>query len=194
MKFIAFALMLISQTAWSQDRCSTSISKAEMRDLIEQIKNEHFPDLKDIDLQMKVLRSKAYFLQTFVKPTTIFRAPLKRTYGVQINEKVFECSPSHAAIKAILIHEIQHIQDYIGMGTFKFETFGIKYALNRKFRTRYERATDLAALKLGQAEGLKEYREWVYQWLNPRQLATKKRFYYTPEEIDQWVLDNTYSL
>lgn len=186
MKFIGVLFLVMSNIAWAEDRCSISITKTEMKVLIDQVKNDFFPDLKDIELKMKVLKSRAYFLQTFVKTTTAFRAPMKRTYGIQINEKIFQCSPTADAIRAILVHEIKHIQDYTRMGMFSLESFALKYALNKKFRTRYERTTDLAALELGLAEGLKEYREWLYQWLNHRQLATKKRFYFTPEEIDLW--------
>ena len=96
MKFLVLVTLMLSHSAWTQDRCSTSISKPEMIEIIEQVKNDFFPELKEIELKMKVLKSEAYFLQTFVKTTTIFRAPLKRSYGIQVNEKVFKCSPTLA--------------------------------------------------------------------------------------------------
>jgi Zn-dependent protease with chaperone function len=190
MKLLVFLSYLLVSTAWSQNDCSVQISRAELRDAISQIKHNYFPDLKDIDLKMEVLRSDSYFFQTCIKTTTVFRSPLKRTYGVQVNEKVFECSPTKKAIEAILIHEISHIRDYIQMNLLALERFAVRYAIDSKFHARYERQTDEAALKLGHAEGLKEYRFWVYQWLNKKQLKAKRRIYFTPEEIDYWVKNN----
>jgi hypothetical protein len=190
MKFILLIILLLPQMALSQDLCSTPVTKEELVDKINEIKAQYFPELNQVELKLEILKSDAYFLQTCIHIPTALRAPLKRTYGIQVNENVFKCSPSSAAIKAILIHEISHINDYTKMSGGKLIRFALKYATNKKFRTRYERETDETALKGGQAQGLKEYRDWVYQWLSPKQLEIKKRYYYTPEEIDQWLIEN----
>ena len=49
---------------------------------------------------------------------------------------------------------------------------------------RFERAADLEAVRRGYGAGLKEYRRWLYQNIPPKNLHTKKRDYFSPEEID----------
>ena len=42
---------------------------------------------------------------------------------------------------------------------------------------------DLRVLKMGLSNGIREYREWIYQLLSPKELIKKKKRYYTPLEI-----------
>jgi hypothetical protein len=96
---------------------------------------------------------------------------------------LLECSPGGAVLEAILIHELEHIVDYTQMRSAQILFFGLRYVTDRKFRTRYERQTDLKALKHKVHGGLMTYREWIYQWLTPKQLARKKQYYLSPGKI-----------
>ena len=60
----------------------------------------------------------------------------------------------------------------------------------RKELAAYERATDEQAMDRGCAEGLSQMRDWVYTHCEGEVLEEKKRDYYSPDEIDAWVLAN----
>jgi len=91
------------------------------------------------------------------------------------------------SIEAILVHEFEHIKDYDSMSSVKIGEMGSKYALSKKFRSKYERQTDVKALRKGLGAGLIGYRNWIYEKLSPKQLLLKKRYYLTPEEIATWM-------
>ena len=53
---------------------------------------------------------------------------------------------------------------------------------------RFERRADLEAISRGYAEGLKTYRQWLYQHVSGTKLGTKlkekQQTYFSPTEID----------
>lgn len=55
---------------------------------------------------------------------------------------------------------------------------------SKSFTASFERGADLQAIKRGYGAGLKEYRTWLYQNIPAKQIAAKKRNYFSPEEID----------
>jgi hypothetical protein len=59
----------------------------------------------------------------------------------------------------------------------------VNIQLSDTFNARFERGTDLAAIRMGYGEGLIEYREWLYRQLNSTDREKRKKTYMTPEEI-----------
>jgi hypothetical protein len=51
------------------------------------------------------------------------------------------------------------------------------------FRERFEKRADVEALRRGYAQGLKQYRIWLYEHVPPSALMEKKRDYLSPDEI-----------
>jgi hypothetical protein len=58
------------------------------------------------------------------------------------------------------------------------------YEISTSFRERFERRADLDAPQRGYAQGLKQYRIWLYHNVSAGVLQERPRDYLTPEEID----------
>jgi hypothetical protein len=168
--------------------CPHQTSTEEITMIIQKLiaENDDFSLLKDMDIQLRFYNDDQYFFKTFLKPLHIFFKSEKRTYFIDINEKVFQCSPSPVALEAILAHELYHIKDYAEYKTKNFFSLLWKMA-GKKRRSQYERHTDLRTLNAHEkyADGLIEYRKWIYQRLDEKGLIKKKFFYLTPQEIDE---------
>jgi hypothetical protein len=168
--------------------CQSQTNQKEIQNIIDGLikKLPQFEILKTINLQIRFYQDDEYFLKTFVRPVHTFLKSSKRTYYLDFNEKLFECAPNKSALTSILVHELFHIKDYVEFKTKDFVGLILQMS-NKKGRTRYELQTDLKVLASGKeyAEGLKEYRKWIYLKLDKKQLETKKRYYLTPEEIDK---------
>lgn len=188
-KLILLLILCISLTSFA---CREKIGKSEPlkcnnnysmdvlnTQLAELLATNPFKSLNDIDLRIKSLKSNAYFLATGVKGY-LRRIPF-RTYILKVNEDLFKCAPTEKAMKAILAHELTHILDYTTGNRFNMLSFGLKYITNGP---KVEKGTDLRVLRLGYTNGIKEYRNWVYSKLTPRQLKIKRKRYITPEEVD----------
>jgi hypothetical protein len=196
--FEEFATLLETGIKPSFDACSLSNQSSETRNCAESIKIQDFsklltetrakffPDLDRVSIKITQLKASSYFLQAQPAKSSFLKKAAKRSYEVQLNDKLLECPPDNKSLEAILVHELMHIRDYQKMSSIKMADFATKYLLDRKFRTTYERETDRSAMKLGLGSGLSGYRTWIYQWLTPDQLKTKKRYYYSPEEISLW--------
>lgn len=183
--FIVFITLLGNLVlSHASDYCPSKTNKKEIKSLIHNIlvAENIFPKLRPLwdqkRLKLVEFQSNAYYLKT--GPGPILKNKNKRLLKIFINTKLYQCAPTKKALKAILIHELAHLDDYLQKSVFKI---GLKM-LRRKSRARYERATDLRVLELGHHQGLKEYRKWIYSKLTKKELKKKKCFYYTPQEID----------
>ena len=58
-----------------------------------------------------------------------------------------------------------------------------------EFVADYERATDLQSFHRGHAIGVKAFRFWLYEQISPEVKAIKVKNYYSPTQIDDWLLD-----
>jgi hypothetical protein len=186
MKILFLSLFLCSFVS-AAEICSTPIDEKTIQNHIDFLIENHFPELQKIQIKIENFESDAYFLQANLKKKTIFKEAQKRTYVIEVNQKLYACPPSPEGLKAILVHEIQHINDYLNMSSVEVIGLAARYSTNKKFHTKYERDTDTKTLEKGFGKGLIDYRLWVYQWLGPKELKNKKRFYYTPEEIETWM-------
>ncbi len=184
MKVLASIIFLLfGSVSFAQENCAPSITKENVEGLLIETRDIYFPELADVSLRLDTFRSKAYFFQAQPIVKSLTRRRANRRYHVQVNLRLLECPPSMEALQAIMVHELEHVVDYTGWSSARLIKHGAKYSLSMKTKINYERATDHKVLAKGLHEGLAQYREWVYQWLSPKELLSKRRIYLTPEEI-----------
>lgn len=85
-------------------------------------------------------------------------------------------------VKAILAHELSHVV-YYTRGK-RIRLVGLVRLASGGYRSKFERGTDVEAIRRGYGDGLKEYRRWLYQAVPAKALRGKKKDYLSPEEID----------
>jgi hypothetical protein len=164
-----------------------TLSLTELESRAHEIQRAHFPELDRATLRVTDFKSEDSFLQAQPAGRSLFGDPLTRTYEIQVNPQLLTCPPSQEALTAILHHEFEHLLDYTGWSGLGILGHGARYLMSENFRIRYERQTDLKALENGHALGLIAYRNWLYDRLTPAQVAEKRRTYFTPEEIREWL-------
>ena len=173
---------------------SSAIESKEITCLVNELVRNSFPELAKAlasgRIRFREFESDAYFLQaSFLKGQ--FSSSKNREYSIDINPKIFDPQlipngpPSLEAIQGILAHELVHVLDYETESFSNLTEIGLELILSP---SHYERYTDLRAFELGYAYGIKSYRNWIYGQLSPTDLAQKRKRYYTPEEIDHWLL------
>lgn len=180
---IIIILFAALSAAWAGQECEPAITKENAEGLLQETRDRFFPELKSTRIRLDLFRSHAYFLQAQPIAKTLLKPRQHRRYHVQINQRLLDCPPSLDALQAIMVHELEHVVDYTHWNSARLLRHGIRYSTSLSQRIRYERATDQKVLLKGLHEGLAQYREWVYQWLTPKELAAKRKIYLTPEEI-----------
>ncbi len=176
----ALAFVALPATAAPLNPLSLTDLKADLA----QVRAANYPELSGFKIHLEGFESDHDFFKSSTQIFTVSEKPRDRVYLVLFNNQVLRDPPTREAIRAILAHELKHIVDYTHMTTWETAEFAVQYGLFPV--AHYERATDLHALELGYAEGLKQYREWLYARVDLKTLALKKRNYYTPEQIDRW--------
>jgi len=146
--------------------------------------DELIPEYEQNRIIIREFENDEYYLKTMFKLKDIFKR--NRRMYIDINKKLYQCAPNKSALIAILAHELKHIIDYKRSTFIKIAGLGFKMIF-KKSRSKYERETDLFVLENHMSKGLSLYREWIYKNLNSKQLKTKKCFYFTPIEIEQYV-------
>jgi hypothetical protein len=166
--------------------------------IVQHLIDTYIPRLKDYKIEVVEWKTNGpYFLKSAPKLTSVIYSGKKRTYQVYVNPFVCGSSgPPKHALEAILAHELMHTVSYTKMSTIRLGIFVTRYGTSASYLQRYEHQTDKDTLELGTdaplAQGLKAYREWVYDQIksDPENLAAKKREYMTPQQIDQYVRDH----
>ncbi|MBS2021937.1 MAG: hypothetical protein JST92_05970 [Deltaproteobacteria bacterium] len=144
-----------------------------------------WPQLAPYDIRVVTFKSDQDYFKSETKVSTIELNAKKRTYHVMVNEKLLADAPSDAALYAIAVHELSHINDYRQMTSVQFIAWAAKYAVESQ--ATYERQTDGAPLSRKLGCGLMEYRVWLYAHVDAKTLALKRKNYFTPEEIADWM-------
>lgn len=156
--------------------------------LLARAQAQVWPELDGVPLRLASAPMDGDYFVASLDLSTLDDPPRERDYRVNYNEAVFNDPPSHAAVGAILAHELAHVNDYTSLDTQEMTDFALWYA--QADTAEYERATDLAAMERGCALGLIEYRLWLYAHVDEETLEEKRRVYWTPEEIEAWVEEN----
>lgn len=155
--------------------------------MVGELVEESFPELKGITFTPKLIKNPAVFLATDINIPSVLVG--EREYILYLNKQLHTQPISDLALKGILAHELVHFSDYEKMNALELAWFYAKILTNAAFEAEYERATDLQTFERGYAIGIKAFRFWLYEQITPEAKALKEKNYYTPEEIDNWLLN-----
>jgi hypothetical protein len=103
-------------------------------------------------------------------------------YVIRVNSAAALIAAPEEGKRAIIAHELAHVAYYANGNRLRL--VGLIRLGSKGFREQFEKRADLEALRRGYAQGLKQYRIWLYQHVSPAVLREKRRDYLTPEEID----------
>jgi len=182
MRYFVIILFVALPCIGEATYCDGRTDKYEIEEIIYDVTSRFFPGLLSRSIEVKEFSSDAYFLQAKPKISTLIGQREKRKYFIEINKKLYECSPGKIALEGIIAHELTHINDYDSMSVPQIIGLAAKYT-SKRARAEYERNTDRHVVQEGLGEGLIEYRNWIYQQLSPNELKLKRFYYLTPEEI-----------
>lgn len=164
-------------------------SEAGIQAALDGVQASLYPELHGVSVGLVAMESDSDYFYANLELSTLPDPPLERQYLVFYSTLMLPDPPSHAAVVAILAHELKHVADYTTMDAAELAEFGLWYATTDDI-SGYERATDEHALALGCGPGLIEYRQWLYEHVDEQTRAEKQRDYYTPEEIEAWMAAN----
>jgi hypothetical protein len=177
MKILFQFLLIISLSGFVFGQIN-AIEKTQK--LVAEIVEKSYPELKGERIEVKSFTSKSDYFQSrfsFAKFLTFRRM----NYIIFVNPKVYELNAPENGVRAILAHEIGHILYYSRKN--RFQLLGLINLSTKGFTQKFERRTDLEAIKRGYGEGLIAYRNWLYANIPAKNIDAKKRNYFTPEEI-----------
>ena len=152
----------------------------------------HYPELKDTKITIK---SKDLNSTMVARPKglNVFRRKGKRKYIIYINNtpsvKVPVDSVSFNAKIGVIGHELGHVLDYDNKSSLRIIFNGFGYS-NKKFRAKFERATDQRTIDHGLGWQCRDWSYYVYHYKNtpPEYLEYKKKIYMSWEEIEKQLL------
>ena len=146
-----------------------------------------YPELKNTKISFKRRELKTT-MAARPKGIEVFRGKGKRHYIIYINDfPSAEVSPDSISFNAqvgVIGHELAHIVDYEQVSSLKMLYIGISY-FNKKFKRKFERATDLRTINHGLLWQSYDFALYVHNSKNaPAEYITyKKEFYMSPKEI-----------
>jgi len=155
--------------------------------IVERLIETSFPELKGLKITPKGIKNPQVFLATDIEISSLFGD--EREYVLYLNNQLIEKDIPSLALQGILAHELAHFSDYEKMNTFELAVFYAQILMGGEFEANYERRTDLQAFERGFAIGIKVFRHWLYEQISPEARALKETNYYTPAQIDNWMLD-----
>ena len=148
-----------------------------------------YPELKKTKISFRRRELKTTMVAR-PKGIEVFRGKGKRHYIIYINDfpsvKVSPDSVSFNAQIGVIGHELAHIVDYEKTSSLKIFYIGLSY-FNKKFRAKFERATDLRTINHGLLWQCYDFALYVHNSKNaPAEYITyKKKFYMSPKEIKE---------
>lgn len=155
---------------------------------LTEMKRNRFPQLSQANIEIKAINSPSVFLATDIQISSLLMG--ERQYVLYVNPKLETAAITDFALRGILAHELVHFLDYETMNIAELAWFYANYLSRDEYVAEYERNTDLQAFELGYALGIKHFRFWLYEQISETEKDSKIKNYYTPEQIDNWLLDN----
>jgi len=207
--FILLLLLLFAGDSFGQQQAPRLFSELIMSQQIDTLRSQfnynkffyekyelqtlialsYFPELKNTTISFK-RRELRTTMAARPKGIEVFREKGKRGYVIYINDfpsvKVSPDSVSFNAQVGIIGHELAHIVDYEQTSSLKMLIVGFSY-LNKKFRTKFERATDLRTINHGLLWQCYDFALYVHNSsVAPTEYINyKKKFYMSPKEIKE---------
>lgn len=160
------------------DSKSVAIRRADS--LLQTVRDNSFPELKDTDIRVRLLNSKSDFFRTRFSITRYLFCVKMRFY-IEVNPEVFDLQAPEEGLRAIIAHELGHVLYMLERNRIKL--LSLVRLASKNYTARFERRTDLETISRGYAKGLIEYRNWLYQNISAANVEKKKRDYFSPEEI-----------
>ena len=151
--------------------------------LLQQVLQSSFPEIDSNQIRLLPFKSRSDYFEArfdFVK----MLPGAKMGYTIRVNTDPVLLTCSEDGRRAIIAHELAHILYYSRRNRVRL--FGLARILCRRSRSRFEREADAEAIHRGYAEGLKQYRNWLYQHVPASALRAKLRDYMSPVEIDEF--------
>lgn len=161
------------------DSEKSAIEKTQQ--IVDEIIKNSYPELQNAAIKIKSFKSRTDYFRarfSFARFLTFRRLH----YLISVNPQLFEKNAPTEGVRAIIAHELAHIAYYRRHN--RFALLGLISLESKSFTARFERGADLQAIKRGYGEGLKQYREWLYQNIPAEKIKAKKRDYFSPEEIE----------
>jgi ribosome-associated protein len=164
----------------------TFIPKYELASLVALM---HYPELKEtkIIFQSKNLKST---MVARPKGLNVFRRKGKRSYIIYVNDtpevKVPVDSVSFNAKVGVIGHELAHILDYENKSGMRIIGNAFGYS-NKKFRAKFERATDQRTIDHGLGWQCRDWSYYVHHYKNIPEdyLKYKRKIYMSYDEIEE---------
>ena len=149
--------------------------------LVRQVRSSSFPELLNRHIRVQQFSgSPDYFQARFsISRFLTFR---RMNYVIRVNSAAALLAAPEEGKRAIIAHELAHVAYYANGKRLRL--LGLIRLASKGFREQFEKRADLEALQRGYAQGLKQYRIWLYQHVSAGVLQEKRRDYLTPEEID----------
>jgi len=150
------------------------------RALVVEVIAASFPELTKYRLTINSFNGDTTYFKTrfSISDYLTFRG-LKIVMSV--NPCVYALGAPPDGLRAIIAHELAHADYYRRKNVFGL--IGLIRLADGGSVAKFERKTDLVAIERGYGEGLIKYRRWLYENVPEGNLASKKRDYFTPEEI-----------
>src|SRR6185436_5187889 len=176
-------------------------------------KSYEFPALVALSYYPELIGTKIKFVGvkadipafSTVKPVTLFRIPLLRTYILNITEGIKPKEREPVLFKnldfnmqiAMIGHELAHIADYLGKNAWQIIKTGILYS-NKEFKKKLEHRMDISTIKHGlgfQLLRLSSFTESLQQkFPSDEYFKTYFEFYLSPEEIKKEIVPMSESI
>ena len=148
-----------------------------------------YPELKDTEISFRRRKLKTTMVAR-PKGMNVFRGKGKRHYIIYINDfpsaKISPDSVSFNAQIGVIGHELAHLVEYQNISSLKMLYVGLSY-FNKKFRAKFERATDLRTINHGLLWQCYDFALHVHNnSIAPTEYINyKKNFYMSPKEIKE---------
>jgi len=148
-----------------------------------------YPELKNTKISFRRRKLKTTMVAR-PKGMNVFRGKGKRHYIIYINDfptaKISPDSVSFNAQIGVIGHELAHLVEYENISSLKMLHVGLSY-FNKKFRAKFERATDLRTINHGLIWQCYDFALYVHNnSIAPIEYINyKKNFYMSPKEIEE---------
>jgi hypothetical protein len=160
----------------------TQTNEAWAERTVRDVRTASFPELSKADIRVRSFTSDSDYFQARFSIVRFFFAKRMR-YFIQVNSRPAILTAPDTGIQAIVAHELAHIKDYASGN--RLHLFLLLRLRNKNFSERFEKRADADAIRRGYAEGLKQYRFWLYEHVPAKALAEKRKDYLSPDEIDE---------
>jgi hypothetical protein len=148
---------------------------------MKAVESVSYPEITRVRMKLGTFHSRNDFFRIRFSILR-FLLPVPMQYSVQVNPDFFTKQPPAEGMCAILAHELAHVVS-LSQGN-RLRRLGLVKLISGSYTAAFERKTDLEAIHRGYADGLKQYRAWVYLNIPADKVAEKRRRYFSPEEID----------